>query len=94
MVYSLDGMRADVKKTPDERAGSSGTTQPREGLIIIFQNLDELRVWGPVGLREWFKRNRPQGRQLVRTGVVLEFEGPGHQTALSNSVSSSDGGGS
>jgi hypothetical protein len=62
---------------------------PREGLVIIFQTMDELRIWGPVGLREWLKRNRPPGRRLRCTGVVLEFSPGEHQTAVS-----SEGGGS
>jgi len=54
----------------------------REGQIIIFSTLDELRVWGPVATREWLKRNRPQGRQLRDTGQVVEFA-RWHQEAAS-----------
>jgi hypothetical protein len=41
---------------------------PREGLVIIFQTMDELRIWAPIALREWIKRNRPPGRRMLRTG--------------------------
>ena len=80
-----------MKKQPEERAGSSGSLVHREAVIVIFQTMDELRIWAPVALREWLKRNRPQGRQLLRTGRVLEWGA--HQETLSNS-SVSEGGGS
>lgn len=58
---------------------------PREGLVIIFQTMDELRIWAPIALREWLKRNRPPGRRMLRTGQVVVFEMAAQETASSSS---------
>ena len=71
-------------KTPEKWAGLSGVAAPRLGTVVYFQTMDELRVFGPVALREWIKRNRPLARGPRRTGEVLEFLGAGHQTAGSS----------
>lgn len=91
-MNSLGDKGSIVKKQPEERAGSSGLHLPREGLVIIFQSMDELRIWGPIALREWLKRNRPQGRLLRDAGAVLEFERGRHQIAAAKSGSSEGGG--
>jgi hypothetical protein len=78
MVDSL-GMELDSKGMPGDRSGSLGT-----GMIVVFATLEELRVWGPIALREWLKRNRPPGRRLCCTGQVLEFAPGGHQTAIAS----------
>lgn len=52
-------------KKPEERAGSPG-----EGLVLVFHSLDELRVFGPVALREWLKRNRPEGGTYAGKVVI------------------------
>jgi len=77
-----------IGKSPEERAGSPGALLPREGQIVIFATMDELRVFGPIALREWLKRNRPPGRALRRVGDVVEFRGA-HQEALDFPSSSS-----
>ena len=64
-----------MKKTPE------GLDRPA-GMIVVFATMDELRVWGPVALREWLKRNRPVGRELRCTGQVVEFD-RWHQEAAS-----------
>jgi len=49
------------------------------GTLIVFATLDELRLWGPLAVREMLKRaRRPQV-----TGVAQLVEFVGHQTALS-----------
>jgi len=67
------GEGLQIGKAPEGRAGPTGAPLPREGQIVIFATLDELRVWGPVGLREWLKRCRPPGRVLRWSGQVVEF---------------------
>lgn len=52
----------------------------REGQIILFQTLDELRILGPIALREWLKRNRPP--RVGGVGVVVPFRG--HQEAMAS----------
>ena len=50
---------------------------------MVFHSLDELRVFGPVALREWLKRNRPAGGHYL-----------GRITIWHQAASGSDGGGS
>lgn len=73
MVNPSSCMGSDMKNAP-------GRLEDRPGEIIVFATMDELRAWGPVALREWLKRCRPVGRQLGRTGAVVEFR-PAHQEA-------------
>jgi hypothetical protein len=75
-----------MKKTPE------GQDRP-PGMIVVFATMDELRLWAPVALREWLKRNRPVGRQLRSTGVLVEFDRWPH-AAVAGSESVSAGGGS
>jgi hypothetical protein len=92
MMNSLGDKGSIVKKKPEGWADPSGLQVPSEGQVVIFQTTDELRIWGPVGLREWLKRNRPPGRQLRDTGAVLEFDRGRHQIAAARSGSSEGGG--
>jgi hypothetical protein len=73
---------------PAERAGSTGRENRlnagrREAVLIVFLNMEELRVYGEVAIREYLK-HRPPRPKGVRTGQVVEFVLGGHQIALSS----------
>lgn len=57
---------------------------------MVFATLDELRVLGPLWMREMLKHRPPRRLGMGRRGQVLEFAGA-HHTAGSRD---SDGGGS
>ncbi len=52
--------------------------------------LDQLRLYGPLGLRIWLKLNRPPKGPRLRPGTIVEFERGGHKA--SGTTSSSGGG--
>ena len=62
---------------------SGGSRTGGEGVIIVFMTLEELRLFGPLGLRIWLKVNRPPGRAKLRPGVAGEIPFDRHQTAVS-----------
>ena len=54
------------------------------GTIIVFMTLDQLRLYGPLGLRIWLKVNRPLAGPRLGYGVVVEFPRGPHQDAGSS----------
>ena len=56
----------------------------------MFMTLDQLRLYGPLGLRIWLKLNRPPKGPRLRPGTIVEFERGGHKA--SGTTSSSGGG--
>ena len=63
-------------------AVTPGGSRTLGGVIIVFMSLDELRLFGPLGLRIWLKVNRPPAGPRLRPGTVVEFDRGGHQTAV------------
>ena len=85
-------------KAPNERLGSFGARVPSsggsrsrgEGMLIVFMTLDQLKRYGPLGLRLWLEKNRPTRPPRVRPAEVLEFTRGDHQEALAVPGSSSE----
>ena len=50
----------------------------------MFMTLDQLRLYGPLGLRIWLKVNRPLAGPRLGYGVVVEFPRGPHQDAGSS----------
>lgn len=55
------------------RPGGSQTVG--EGMLVVFLTIDELRRFGPLGLRMWLEKNRPPRPLRLRPAEVIEFAG-------------------
>ena len=78
MGETMGGIQTE--KRPAEGAAPAGSDTR---MVVVFQSLDEWRIYGPVGLREWLKRNRPPGGRSLGHGVVVDWTG--HQAASGGS---------
>jgi len=86
MTILGDGKQGD-KGPPDLGGAKPGGNDPGPGcsrdwgerVTVIFLTLDQLREFGPLALREWLKRHRPQRPKLQRSAQVIEFDR--HQAA-------------
>lgn len=76
------------RKAPEAWADTSGAGFPspggsreKEGVIVLFVTVDQIRRSGTLAVKMWIEKNIPLRPPRLRPGRVVEFDRTGHQAA-------------